>query len=311
MIKTTTAKIFKLTSIALSVSIASGCSMLPDFLKNSDTSSAKNAIAVYDANRNTSGVQERLSDLENRIADWEAHKENVLSLAELESDLHYIIYQAKPLESKVTPSLLDVVSTSTQAKDNTIASPVASNDSGVSVDKFSSTQDFSQVKVQSAKKINVNASTVADKFSSSQNKKPTTLEELANYIDANDVSMASKFSDNSANSRSYGSSNNIKPNNTCKPSSYILGKGYAIHLASFSNENTANKELKKFVENNSNISCGKVPLIKDVNVNAKQFYSLRLGPFENKNGAVRMCDLVKKTQSYCGITTFDGGVVSL
>ena len=85
-----------------------------------------------------------------------------------------------------------------------------------------------------------------------------------------------------------------------------IGRGSAVHLVSYKTKNLLSSQSAKLTATFSEVLCGKLPVVKEVMVNGSLFYSMRFGPFADKNEARKACSDIKKTGQYCGVTTFDG-----
>lgn len=85
-----------------------------------------------------------------------------------------------------------------------------------------------------------------------------------------------------------------------------IGSGFAIHLASYSKLNSVDVGQKTFQEKYANRLCNKETLVKKVNVNGRDFYSLRFGPYASKLDAQTECEFIKADIGYCTVSQFDG-----
>jgi hypothetical protein len=127
--------------------------------------------------------------------------------------------------------------------------------------------------------------------------------------------MGQKFSLGTNPSRIVGELQNNQPNNSTKPQEQStncrqlgvpIGSGYALHLASYSKQSNAKAGWSGLVEKFNKSLCGLTPVLKDVSVNGKQFFSLRAGGFQLKDEADSACAEIAETKQYCKSTRFDG-----
>lgn len=87
----------------------------------------------------------------------------------------------------------------------------------------------------------------------------------------------------------------------------MTGSGkFAIHLASYSKMSSLNEGVATLRKSNENLFCRKLPVYKTLTVNNKQFYSLRLGPYNSKDEANKECEEYSRTNGYCSVTAFEG-----
>lgn len=285
--------------------------MLPDSFSMSPPK--QQYKSVYDANADLRSTEERLNSLEQEANDWKQAKPAINRLTELESDLSFIIEQIEKIETgpkieninahlarinegpKGAPelfSLLESNKTNTdrpstsQPKRQQIPQVRADMQPNIQNSKFSSSNSTTD---SSSRRVLTNN---ANQFEGNSNVDVQAAAPLAKFQDLNEVSSLGVHQD-------------------CSLSDIEIGKGYAIHLASFKNKAIAVDTLKKFYNENSQIVCGKMPIIEDVVVKSQSFYSLRLGPYLDKKDAEKSCQQVRESQSYCGITNFEGGEVKI
>ena len=81
------------------------------------------------------------------------------------------------------------------------------------------------------------------------------------------------------------------------------GKGYAMHIASFRNKESAKTLLKSLINKvNQTDTCQKDAFIANVYIEDKVFFSARIGSFSSKLKATQACTDVKEYAAYCGVT---------
>jgi hypothetical protein len=81
------------------------------------------------------------------------------------------------------------------------------------------------------------------------------------------------------------------------------GKGYAMHIASFRNKESAKTLLKSLINKvNQADTCQKEAFIANVYIEEKVFFSARIGSFSSKLEATEACTDVKEYAAYCGVT---------
>jgi hypothetical protein len=85
-----------------------------------------------------------------------------------------------------------------------------------------------------------------------------------------------------------------------------IGEGNAVHLISYKSKQLLSEGSRKIAKQFSDELCGKMPVFKEVLVNGERFYSMRFGPFVDKDEALTVCSSIKKSGQYCGVTDFDG-----
>jgi cell division septation protein DedD len=305
-------KFKKILIVSLSSLIfLNGCGMLPDSFSMSAPKQQYNK--AYDSNADLRSTEERLNSLEQEANDWKQAKPAINRLTELESDLSFIIEQIERIETgpkieninthvsrinedkKGAPELVSLME-STQINTNLPSSLQPKE------------QKFSQARADMQPNIQNNKFSSSNSNADSPSRRVVTFN--ANQIEGNsnvDVRAAAPL----AKFRGLNEVSSFEAQQDCALSDIKSGKGYAIHLASFKNKAIAVNTLKKFYNENSQIVCGKMPIIKDVVVKEQSFYSLRLGPYLDKKDAEKSCRQVREYQSYCGITNFEGGEVKI
>jgi cell division septation protein DedD len=306
---------FKITvTISLcSTFLLNGCGLLPN--SSSVTSPNQKYQKVYDASADLRSTEERLNSLEDAANEWQRAKPALNRLTELESDLSFMIEQIDKIETGPTIENLNAhVIRQNQSGYNAPELAKLNNDSNPNV--ISNLSFSSQGKPQQRTQLRVDTrqNIENDKFSlANKNVTPSIGQisarnasqiEGSNTVDVQPAVSLSKFT---------GLTNNlaVQTQPSCSINDIKIGSGYAIHLASFKNKATAVEILKKFYNENSQLVCGKIPVIKDVVAKNQSFYSLRLGPYIDKKDAQNSCRQVRRKQSYCGITQFDGGEIKI
>ncbi len=257
---------------------------------------------VYDANADLRTTDQRLDSLERAIDDWELSKPAISRLTELESDLSFIIEQIEKIDNSPTfDSLNEHVEKQNGFANASPELAYLQNDEKLISDmpvliernneKFSESRgsEIADNKVNKFSSLSAAPllNNTKDQLAGSQNVEIQAADSLSKFKGLTDI-------------------DNYQVKQNCRVSSITIGNGYAIHLASFKNRSLAVKTLKKFYAENDQLVCGKLPVIKDVEVNNQLFFSLRLGPFSERADAESSCSQVKQKQNYCGITKFEG-----
>nr|WP_136249915.1 SPOR domain-containing protein [Ningiella ruwaisensis] len=96
---------------------------------------------------------------------------------------------------------------------------------------------------------------------------------------------------------------------TCEPAATIPGQGYALHLASYSSELMLEKGWSEISRQYKQYVCGLIPAVDKVTVSSKEYYSLRIGGFINKQSAEARCSLFDKQGAYCRVIKFEGKAI--
>jgi hypothetical protein len=97
-----------------------------------------------------------------------------------------------------------------------------------------------------------------------------------------------------------------KLSDRCSPSANSPGRGFALHLASYSSLESARKGWNALSKKFANELCGLIPVTDIVTVKNKQFYSLRVGGFSNKQPADIACAKLSSKSQYCRSIAFVG-----
>ncbi|MBT1450862.1 SPOR domain-containing protein [Glaciecola sp. XM2] len=101
--------------------------------------------------------------------------------------------------------------------------------------------------------------------------------------------------------------NNINTSGECRIARQeLIGKGYALHLASYSSMQAAIEGWKNLSSDYADELCGLVAATELVTVNNKLFYSLRAGGFASKDTADEACQKLTSENQYCRSTKFVG-----
>ena len=80
---------------------------------------------------------------------------------------------------------------------------------------------------------------------------------------------------------------------------------FGVHIASFKLSNKLPEGWNKIVKRYPEL-CKKGGVVRNVSINGTTFYSLRVGPYENKQAAKAFCSTLKANSQYCRITHFNG-----
>jgi len=149
--------------------------------------------------------------------------------------------------------------------------------------------------------VYANEGVSTNKFSVEANMTPALMEKKFSLV-SNPSLIVGKVENNQA-------TNAKKPQQqsfNCRQLSASIGSGYALHLASYSKQSSAKAGWLGLVENFNTSLCGLTPVLKEVYVNGKPFFSLRAGGFQSKAEADSACAEIAETKQYCKSTRFDG-----
>jgi cell division septation protein DedD len=312
---------FKITvTISLcSTFLLNGCGLLPNSSSvtspNQKYQKYQKYQKVHDASADLRSTEERLNSLEDAANEWQKAKPAINRLTELESDLSFMIEQIDKIETGPTIENLN-------------AHVIRQNQSGYNapelakLDNVSNPSIISNLSFSSQRNLQQRTQLKSDTFQNVENDKFSLANknvapsigrisaqnasqiEGSNTVDVQPAVSLDKF-------KGLNNISAVQTQPSCTMNDIKIGSGYAIHLASFKNKATAVETLKKFYNENSQLVCGKIPVIKDVVVKNQSFYSLRLGPYIDKKDAETSCRQVRRKQSYCGITQFDGGEIKI
>ena len=252
--------------------------------------------------------------LDEAVEEWEAMKPALMRVVALEQDMQFLLQSMSEVNSVgpvygpdnnyyAAAQMQDDLSSAPEIKYETSETKLDFVDGdSLRASKFSSTGNLASNPV-STKSSSVVAVLPAPKLSA--------LKPLATDLDNH---MDTKFSNQTAanepaikQSTQLATSNLKKSNNGCgNYSSNIIGQGSAVHLVSYKSKQLLLPGSQKLSKTFAEVLCGKMPLVKQVEVNGSTFYSMRFGPFQNKQSALQACSNIKKTGQYCGVTQFDG-----
>lgn len=91
----------------------------------------------------------------------------------------------------------------------------------------------------------------------------------------------------------------------------VTADAYAVHLANFLKPTSANFGWYVVQQEYPTLMRNLSPKLKQVSRKNLQLYSLRIGPFDTDIQAQKACNLLKRRNYRCELTTFDGMALSL
>ncbi|WP_165907395.1 SPOR domain-containing protein [Rheinheimera sp. D18] len=90
-----------------------------------------------------------------------------------------------------------------------------------------------------------------------------------------------------------------------------LSTEYAVHVASFLKPKSANFGWYVIQQEYPTLMQGLIPKLQQIKQRNQQLYSLRVGPFLTNQQAYNACNLLKRKNYQCQLTTFDGITLDL
>lgn len=286
----------------------------------------QNTIAI-------SKAEETDKKLNSLIKEWDAVKSDINRIIELEAELGFIVEELNKqdsLNSLNQENIALVEYTPESMPEVNSGDPIHSDQDFVStaqeIGKGSNT-----VVGQAAPIINVASVLEVDsQFSSQSSKQPTNRLgsniSSENRLQQNEVlRMDNKFSqisDNKLQSSTFQTAsivgelpsdrvmnNKGDANNTllagerCSLSS--IDKSIGIHLISLKDEKKVNKAANELLNKFSAQLCGTYK-VNNVLVKGEQYYSVRFGPYTNREEAQKACSSIRAEGQYCGLADFVG-----
>jgi hypothetical protein len=125
----------------------------------------------------------------------------------------------------------------------------------------------------------------------------------------------SKTANQSAAAEVMSGLQNVKETTqTCQPLSAAalsssFGKAFAVHLASYKDDKNVKSGATRLRDQFNQELCGKVAVVKPIEVRGTNFLSLRMGPFRQRDNALETCRKISDQGAYCKVTLFDGELV--
>ena len=301
--------------------------------ENADTTSLayqENGKPQSKAMQNTiaiAKVEETDKKLDTLIKEWDAVKSDINRIIELEAELGFIVNELNKqdsLNSLHKENIALVQYTPDSMPEVNLGNPIDSDKNFVSPAQEIAKGTNTKVG-QAAPIINMsNDADVGSKFSSqSSNKLVNGLAATTspdNRLEQNEaLRMDNKFSQNSDNkqlSSNYQTasivgelpsdrinSNEGEASERCSLSS--IDESIGIHLISLKDEKKVNKAANELLSKFSAQLCGAYK-VNNVLVKGERYYSVRFGPYINRQEAQKACSSIRAEGQYCGLADFVG-----
>lgn len=93
----------------------------------------------------------------------------------------------------------------------------------------------------------------------------------------------------------------------CEPAPLnLIGKGIGIHVVSYTNLKFAREGWRQLQGKHRAVFCNRLPLVEEVIVRDRRYYSVRIGPWANHKAARSACMELQKKGQYCALATYEG-----
>lgn len=275
---------------------------------------------------------ERLARLEQKVEEWNQIRPQLAKLIELEGDLEYLaevmvqndrtnnkqsIMPAVGALQEDVNALLDDIST--QNNDVFVPAELRVIGETMQAPNYQTTASFdktqSSVEVMAVKPINSNMridsnedAATDSKFSGGAVSNSSSLANTANKYQAPMMdSVAQNGVDDDKFSQSVSSSVITKQSrvNDCSNPSLSNGE-LSVHIASYSSSTRAKQGLQEIINKHKNTLCNLKPILANVNVNGKNYYSLRFGPLSTLDEVNNVCVDIRAGGDYCARAEYSG-----
>ena len=80
---------------------------------------------------------------------------------------------------------------------------------------------------------------------------------------------------------------------------------YSVQIASYTKVEDAIKGWDLFVRKNSDYEA-LIPIVREIKIDGKLYYRLKVGPFPNQNTAVQFCNSAFNVEDVCLIKPYNG-----
>lgn len=264
-------------------------------------------------------------DVKLLVAEWKELAPDLRRLVSLQHDLEYALgelevpsYEEVPVyevdDKHVFSHIEDAENKAEQnaepvyEKENVQEVLAAKGESETVLDALAPNRELNNLEVGQAPPILSNISNKPSEVALEQATASNAINRAFSSSDAIDAKFSNVRYPAPPPAKADGKSMANERSAECKPySAGMTGSGkFAIHLASYSKMSSLNEGVATLRKVNENLFCRKLPVYKTLTVNNKQFYSLRLGPYDSKEEAKRECKDYSRSNGYCSVTTFEG-----
>lgn len=316
MTKVKTKYLIAITVLILSLS---ACSSLP--FMGSETIQEK---AFFDTKNN-----DKRSELEDEIKDFKSMKASLSRLVSLESDLSFLLDEMSRFNEKnpimfnasdETPSNtnnsdLDVVYSPDGKKEYTAENTVDgwAESLGKMEEKWNTqAAEIDNLRIRGVKdsktptanerrsEINVDNSKFLAQTGIEASPAKPVMKINTTIQDNQEQKITNKFVDITGPLQLVGVVND------CKDWKVDSTKTYALHLASYKSRKAAIVGWEILNSKYANVWCETEAKVANVVVNGTAYLSLRVGGYDSKEKAVKLCSIVKQRGDYCAISSVAG-----
>lgn len=255
----------------------------------------------------------KIERIAESLDDWQDMRPALLRLTKLENELTYLLDQLDSSHSQFGTAVdtpLSNISSDFTVDDFITSNSIDSGNKNAQLEVGTAAPIMQQLNnsVQPQLK-NQNESSAQATISNKQ------IAAMENKFQSSEKSSSNKFALTPINTEK-GQTNSLFVSDKSKtsiansiqkngPCSSVQGK-YAMHLVSYSKLSQAPVGWQQLAPIVSPISCGRAPLVQEVTVKGKLFYSLRVGPYDTKSSVKEVCTLLTKEGLYCGVSTYEG-----
>lgn len=249
--------------------------------------------------------QEIKDELQQHIEDYQSVKPSIERLVELESDLRILVAQIAALQqSPETIVQEDVSKAATQGIPDINDLDLAKT----TIDSENNSADVVQLKPQKADMPEVNAipmPKISTPVEAIQLPKETVSNVQMAFVKPN---ISTKREDSGSEQQptsnsQFGLSGDYAQ---CEPLGAQPNANYfAVHISSFNRADLVVKGWNDAVQTYPEL-CQKSGVIQRIHIKNKLFYSLRVGPYIEKDSAKAFCKQIRANKQYCRVTDFTG-----
>lgn len=257
------------------------------------------------------------SEINKHIQEWEELKPGIKRLVALESDLKFLIAElAKANDISDSPVKQQPVSSPAVALNNKPETP-ARERAPVAAASFFIDEPSEQI-AKPVKKVEVpqrkEPKPVSSPFSEDQTDiaqtepksevtetapPPPTVSRPQPSRDF--VAKSPIFSQTTTQSSSIGGPDRCTP-----PGNRKVEGNVALHLASYSKKGNLQQGWDSLYNKFKEVLCLRSARSELVNVQGKDYYSLRVGPYASQDEAIKDCRILTSKGQYCALSQFSG-----